>query len=116
MGAKIYWVDDLRNPKDFLTDRKKGDTVVWLKDYEEFVKQVINFGIPDVLYLDHDLGDGKNGKDCANFIVDYCLDKGEPLPEYHSQSQNPVGRENIIKLFESYNKFYKENIEDGNVH
>ena len=77
---------------------------------------MINFGMPDVLYLDHDLGDGKNGKDCANFIVDYCLDKGEPLPEYHSQSQNPVGRENIIKLFESYNKFYKENIEDGNVH
>ena len=107
----IYWVDDLRDPKKFLSDRSKNDTVMWLKSHEDFVRTVIRFGLPDVVWFDHDLGEGKNGKDCADFLVDYCLDGGKPLPEYHSQSQNPVGRENIIKLLDSYNKFYKENIE-----
>ena len=115
-GRLIYWVDDLRDPKDFLLDRKKGDTVFWLKDYESFVRRVIDYGVPDVIWLDHDLGKDKSGKDCASFLVDYCLDHALKLPDYHSQSQNPVGKENIVKLFESYNKFYKENIEDGNLH
>ena len=111
MCRLIYWLDDLRDPKDFLVDRKKSDTVVWLKDYDSFKKQIINYPMPDVVWFDHDLGEGKDGKDCANLLVDYCLDRGQPLPEYHSQSQNPVGKENIIKLLDSYNKFYKNNIE-----
>lgn len=116
MSKTIYWVDDSRDPKIYLTERKKGDTVFWLKDYKSFVTQVIDFGPPDTVWLDHDLGEGKNGKDCADFLVDYCLDRGQPLPEYHSQSQNPVGKENIIKLFESYNNFYNNNIENGNIY
>lgn len=106
----------MRDPKVFLEGRKKDDTVVWLKNYESFVHQVIDFGLPDSVWFDHDLGEKKSGKDCADFLVDYCLDRGAPLPEYHCQSQNPVGRENIVKLLESYNKFYKTNIENGNLH
>lgn len=109
-GRVIYWVDDLRDPKDFLVDRQKNDTVMWLKTYEEFVRAIIQFSMPDVVWFDHDLGQGKSGKDCADFLVDFCLSNGLPLPEYNSQSQNPVGRENIIKLLDSYNKFYNENI------
>lgn len=109
-GRVIYWVDDLRDPKDFLVDRQKNDTVMWLKTYEEFVRAIIQFNMPDVVWFDHDLGQSKSGKDCADFLVDFCLSNGLPLPEYNSQSQNPVGRENIIKLLDSYNKFYNENI------
>ena len=116
MGKVVYWIDDVRDPKNFLPGRKKDDTVFWFKDYDSFVRHLIKFGLPDSIWFDHDLGQNKSGKDCADFLVDYCLDRGLPLPEYNSQSQNPVGRENIIKLFESYNKFYKENIEDGNLH
>ena len=108
----IYWVDDLRNPDDFLK-RDKGDTVVWIKDFSSFVSRINSMGLPDVVWFDHDLGEGKSGKDCADFLVDYCLDKGERLPEYNSQSQNPVGRENILGLLDSYNKFYLNNIENG---
>lgn len=107
----IYWVDDLRDPKEFLTDRTKNDTVMWFKTYEDFVRAIIQFSLPDVIWFDHDLGEGMSGKDCADFLVDFCLSNSLPVPEYHSQSQNPVGRENIIKLLDSYNKFYKENIE-----
>ena len=107
----IYWVDDLRDPKEHLVDRNVGDTVMWFETYDEFVKAIIRFPLPDVIWFDHDLGAEKSGKDCANFLVDFCLSNGLPLPAYNSQSQNPVGKENIIKLLDSYNKFYKENIE-----
>lgn len=110
--AKIYWVDDCRDPKEYLGD---GD-IVWIKNYEAFVQEITEFGLPDIVWFDHDLGEKKSGKDCADFLVNYCLDKGLALPEYHSQSQNPVGKENILKLLESYNKFYKQSIENGNVH
>ena len=110
-GRVIYWIDDLRDPKDFLVDRQKNDTVMWFKAYEEFVRAIIQFNMPDVIWFDHDLGQSsKSGKDCADFLVDFCLSNALPLPEYHSQSQNPVGKENIIKLLDSYNKFYNENI------
>ena len=109
-GRVIYWIDDLRDPKDFLVDRQKNDTVMWFKTYEEFVRAIIQFTLPDVIWFDHDLGNDKSGKDCANFLVDFCLSNALPLPEYNSQSQNPVGKENIIKLLDSYNKFYNENI------
>ena len=111
-GRVIYWVDDMRDPKEFLSDRRKEDTVFWFKNYAAFVSHLLKFGVPDIIWLDHDLGNDKSGKDCADFLVDYCLDRALPLPEYNSQSQNPVGKENIVKLFESYNKFYKENIEN----
>lgn len=64
--------------------------------------------MPDVIWFDHDLGEGKNGKDCANFLVDFCMTQKKRLPEYHSQSQNPVGRENIIKLLDCYKNFEKD--------
>jgi len=116
MGKTIYWIDDLRDPKEHLPDRKKDDTVFWFKNYASYVRHVLNFGLADEIWFDHDLGGERDGKDCANFTVDYCLDHALPLPDCKSQSQNPVGKENIVKLFESYNKFYKENIEDGNLH
>ena len=110
-GRIIYWLDDERDPKVFLPERKRSDTVIWIKDYKTFKNRIIEYLLPDVIWFDHDLGEGKTGKDCADFLVDYCLDCGQPLPEYHSQSQNPVGKENIIKLLDSYNNFYKKNIE-----
>lgn len=110
-GKIIYWLDDERDPKKHLPNRCKTDTVLWFKNFESFVGAVIDYPMPDVVWFDHDLGNGKTGKDCADFLVDYCLDHSLPLPEYHSQSQNPVGKNNIMKLLDSYNKFYKNNIE-----
>ena len=108
----IYWVDDVRDPKLYLSDRRKTDTVIWIKDYKTFCHRIIEYVLPDVIWFDHDLGGEKTGKDCANFLVDYCLDSSQPLPECYSQSMNSIGRENILSLVESYNKFYKTNIKD----
>lgn len=36
--------------------------------------------------------------------MDRCIDEGKKLPEFASQSANPVGRENIITLLSNYKR------------
>lgn len=77
--------------------------VVWAQSYQE----AINFlekEWPDAICLDHDLGEEKSGYDIAKYIVDRCIDEGKKLPEFASQSANPVGRENIITLLSNYKR------------
>jgi hypothetical protein len=49
----------------------------------------------------------KTGLDCARFLVKYCEEKGEGIPEYLVHSANPVGKENIQKFLENAKKFIK---------
>lgn len=45
--------------------------------------------------------------DIAKYIVDKCIDEGYILPQFASQSANPVGRENILGLLNGYKEFIK---------
>lgn len=114
---RILWVDDIRNPfsagdyilKALNWDRFPKDTqIVWVKTFEGF-KDVIESEFPDIIFFDHDLGEGNSGKDCANFLIDYCIDNNIDVPQCYSQSSNPVGRENILSYIESYEKFKRGN-------
>lgn len=102
-GETLIWLDDLR-PKPEGYD-------VWARDYDEFVECVekegkhISFAH---INFDHDLGEGKNGYDCAKFLVNHCIENGYRVPSYTIHSGNPVGRKNIQSIFETYNKV-KEN-------
>jgi hypothetical protein len=40
----------------------------------------------------------KDGKDAANWLVDYCLDNGLNIPLFTIQSANPTGADNIKGL------------------
>lgn len=73
--------------------------------YEEFVKFILDNGLPDFISYDHDLGEGKTGYDCAKWLVEYCLENNLSLPEYAVHSQNPVGKENILTLLSNFEKF-----------
>jgi len=73
-------------------------------DYDEFVNFINKNGVPEFISFDHDLGEGKTGFDCAKFLVDYCLDNRITKINFHVHSQNPVGKENIEKLLENFNK------------
>jgi len=73
--------------------------------YEEFVKFIMENGLPDFISYDHDLGEGKTGYDCAKWLVEYCLENNLSLPEYDLHSQNPVGKENILYLLNNFNKY-----------
>ena len=118
MKAKtLLWLDDIRNP--FLTDwllrfapeyDNRRDFVHWVKDYDEFVEFIKGYGIPDKIAFDHDLGYGKSGMDCARFLINHLQDRDLELPKWVVQSANPVGRDNINGLLNSYKNFRKDDI------
>lgn len=106
----LLWVDDYRNPfeNDWLNFSPIGRNcnVVWVKSYQEAI-DFLDKNWPDAICLDHDLGEEKSGYDVAKYIINKCLTYNYTLPNYASQSSNPVGRENILKALKSYEKFHK---------
>lgn len=103
----LLWVDDARNPleDDWLNFSPIGQNclVIWAQSYQEAI-DFLEKEWPDAICLDHDLGEEKSGYDIAKYIVDRCIDEGKKLPEFASQSANPVGRENIITLLSNYKR------------
>lgn len=92
--SKIYLDDARPVPEGF----------IGVKNYSEFVQFINKNGLPHFISLDHDLGEEKSSFDCAKFLVNYCLDHHLELPKYTVHSQNLVGKENIEKLLENFNK------------
>lgn len=77
--------------------------------------------LPRFISFDHDLGrvhyvnaikglpanhgtDEKTGMDCAKWLVEFCLENNLDFPEYICHSQNPIGKENIVGLIESFKR------------
>jgi hypothetical protein len=125
----LLFLDDIRNPFDLEAnwlvfspfELLEGDEVIWVKSYNEFVEYITDFGVPDGICFDHDLADEhynqdlkeedykeKTGKDCANFLVEYCLDNETPLPLWNCQSANPTGKENINSIMNNFKKYQDE--------
>ena len=130
--SKLF-LDDIRIPKDAIgLVPDKHNKFYWendwdvVKNYDEFVNYIETNGVPEFVSFDHDLGDTamdeyfrnvatngtldydnieeKTGLDCAKFLVEYCADKNQPLPEYLVHSANPAGKENIEKFLENAKK------------
>lgn len=119
------FLDDFRKPSDvplyipmagYYTDRE------WIvvRNYNEFVRTIIDEGIPQAVSFDHDLADEhyndfhgyneyqeKTGYHCAKWLIDYCIDNNQELPTaIFIHSMNPVGAQNIASLFNTYRKIY----------
>lgn len=92
----ILWLDDIREPYDF------EDDVVWVKNYEQFVDAIQSTPFPDLICFDNDLGEEKEGYDCAKYLVDYCMDNNIKLPKWYIQSANAVARKNINSLLSNF--------------
>lgn len=103
----LLWVDDARNPMEDdwmnFSPIRRNCKVIWAQSYQEAI-DFLEKEWPDAICLDHDLGEEKSGYDIAKYIVDRCIDEGKKLPEFASQSANPVGRENIITLLSNYKR------------
>ncbi len=92
---KKLYLDDVRaTPAGF----------VGVRNYKEFISYIRNFGLPQYISFDHDLGEENTGYDCAKFLVEYCLDHRRRLPAWHVHSQNPVGKENIERLLQNFQR------------
>jgi rubrerythrin len=127
---KKLFLDDVRNPIDcilYIKDKIYIEDWDIVRNYNEFVDYITENGIPDLISFDHDLADEhyhpsmfsddksmyndrqsqfkeKTGYDCAKWLCDYCSENGLPLPTYLVHSMNPVGRDNILGVFNSFKK------------
>lgn len=106
----------------FLDDERNLSDVTWVtlpskinfnwivaRNYDEFVKTVLSFGIPEFVTFDHDLADiiyapEKTGYDCCKWLVEFCEERQVKFPEFEVHSMNPVGAERIHSYIESAKK------------
>ena len=135
--VRKLFLDDYRIPLDCMqymyTRIGSGQSIYLERDwdivtnYPEFVKYILDYGVPDLISFDHDLADGhyhknmqqgvlnyesedfekdeyKTGKHCAEWLCNYCLENKLTFPRYIVHSMNKVGTENIISYIENYIK------------
>ncbi len=111
----LLWVDDRRSPYEAdlssISPIAPPFEVYWAQCYEAAIVY-LEIQWPDAVCLDHDLGGEKTGYDIAKHIVDRCMDEELPLPAYASQSDNPPGRENILRLLDNYQRFTVKSSDD----
>ena len=121
------FLDDVRNPSDCVNYMYTPiyTSVDWIivRTYDEFVKTIIENGLPEIISFDHDLADEhydyqehldgdyydimteKTGYHCAKWLIDYCIDNNKELPAtILIHSMNPAGSMNIKSLFQTYFK------------
>lgn len=133
MNKKLY-LDDFRYPKlsfdytkNIIYNDKDWDIV---KNYDEFVSYIETNGLPNLISFDHDLADEhytpsiywndynkskeyqekqvykeKTGLDCAKWLVEYCINNQQKLPQFLCHSQNPVGADNIMAYLNNFLKY-----------
>lgn len=105
----------------------KNEEWIIARNYNEFVKIILEKGLSKRVAFDHDLGDEhypgseyqksnknninydnfveKTGYDCAIWLCNYCMNNELKFPDYYVHSWNKVGAENIIKYVENYKKY-----------
>jgi hypothetical protein len=127
MPYKLF-LDDLREPRNVFPTTDDKEWVV-VRNYDQFVATIESQGLPFIISFDHDLSlehypfmepDGgvsstriipydryteKTGYHAAKYLTEYCFEKSLDLPKYYIHTANPVGRENIKSILESYEKF-----------
>ena len=100
---RLLWLDDYRNPKNYLI---RDYEITWVKTFEEFCSHLEKNGLPDIVCFDHDLGTEKSGYDCAKYLVNYCQQHNLDIPQYDIQSSNVVGKENIRSLMDNWHRLF----------
>lgn len=133
MSKTFLFLDDIREPQHAFSYTKQMMFLdrIWtiVRNYNEFINHIKTEGMPQFISFDHDLADShytpehlwvdyyeskkwqdqqvhkeKTGYECAMWLVDYCIDNQLPLPQYYCHSMNPVGKDKIINLLESFQK------------
>lgn len=123
--VNLLWIDDYRNPfsdkwmswiynkfgEIDIYNNKINYNIIWVKNYYEFKSYIDNFGLPNIVCFDHDLGEcgenEHNGYTCAKYIAQYCMNHNCKYPKYDIQSANIVGAQNIKSYITNFNKHWK---------
>ena len=117
------FLDDYRDPDDVYKYIDNFDYIskIWVvvKNYNEFIKHIKTFGLPEIISFDHDLAPEhyvslveheipysrfkeKTGYDCVIWLCEYCLKHNKKLPEYLFHTQNRIG---LMNMYKYINKF-----------
>lgn len=127
MVHKIIWLDDVRDPNakyrgsgeetyiehyaNMVGIDLRYSDVVWATNGDMF-KEAVRDCFPTLICFDHDLGeDSISGMDCFNWLIEFYIDHYEALPYFPkcvSQSDNPVGRENILTKYNNFIKHWND--------
>ncbi len=131
-GSDVFlFLDDLREPKEAFNHTgqemflQEDWTVV--RNFEEFKNYLETHGLPKFISFDHDLAyshytpehlwddyekskawqeeqvhEEKTGFECAVWLFEHCMEKGLKLPSYYCHSMNPVGKDKILGLLDSF--------------
>ena len=118
------FLDDVRIPTQVTwADIPQYQHYSLVRNYNEFISLILARGLPKYVCYDHDLANEhysdafrnvalpynsyteKTGYDCAKWLVNYCMEKDQDLPEYIVHSMNPAGGKNIWEYLENYRKF-----------
>lgn len=121
------FLDDVRMPYDAgnymypveIRPLYRLEEWVIVRNYNEFVNYINENGLPSLVSFDHDLAEihydpstwresfvyeEETGYDCAKWLVEYCMNNNEKLPNYLCHSMNPHGRENILNYLRNFEK------------
>jgi hypothetical protein len=111
------FLDDERFPKDVKWMQLPPLRWIIVRNFEQFVNIIQRNGLPNAVSFDHDLADEhyvttlsknsykeKTGYECAKWLIEYCIEKNLNFPKYTVHSLNPIGKQNIISLIDSYIK------------
>jgi hypothetical protein len=94
------WLDDQINDPD-AENRWTPENYVGAESSDAAIHLVQKFGPPELMDLDHDLGEGDDAMIFLKWLSDNYYDQ---IPGYVVHSSNPVGRKNIISFMESWRK------------
>jgi hypothetical protein len=123
-GTWYLWLDDERDPRVVLAP-DNGEACLgtryaqyvenglldvdwrWAKSVDHAIRMVEEYGLPNTMALDHDLGcDAKRPDeryDAVRFLR-WLFENGYGVPRWYVHSANPVGRENIESYMRSWEK------------
>jgi len=111
------FIDDERYPIDVAwgtwQERELYRTGDWFitRNWAETLELIINFGVPNLISFDHDLGnDTINGYEISKRLCDLIMDAKYTLPDdfqFLVHSKNPVGAENIRCYMKNFLKAYE---------
>jgi hypothetical protein len=108
-----FWtlfLDDIRFPESVKLVGPKSKVII-CRSFDDAVWSINNYGMPDFISFDHDLGEGKTGYDFAKWLGDYIMDNNMKIDSwftYQVHSANPVGAKNIDEYMKNLIKNFGE--------
>lgn len=122
MKGQFIFLDDIRTPLGTIHVKIPNYPFTIVRSYNEFCNVIqeyySNIGeAPSFISFDHDLSElqyienpnyndpnEKTGFHCAKWLIEFCEKNNLVFPDYMVHSMNPIGKQNIISLIESYKK------------